>query len=179
MPLFLPLTILSSAAAVHIRQNMWGQTNRLEKCFVKICWDSCWILRLVCTRQKGAAENQMVSNAMQFLQVLVWYTRMPQSCLQRSAVWKHCEGMAAVASPSVSLSLVGRISWTGTAAQADFSLAYLFTYDPTLLCFTGTWYLSLHNFKLLFARLGVVVSCNGSSQVFSVLSSLSQASLRG
>jgi len=31
MPLFLLLNILSSAAAVDIRQNMWGLTNRLEK----------------------------------------------------------------------------------------------------------------------------------------------------
>lgn len=59
MPLFLPLTILSSAAAAHIRQNIWGQTNRLEKWFVKICWDSCWILR-ACLYQAKKVQQRTI-----------------------------------------------------------------------------------------------------------------------
>lgn len=164
MLLFLPLTVLSSAAAVHVRQNTWRHTNRLEKWFVKICWVSCRILRACLYQAKRCSREPDGFKCDAILAELGWYTSKPQSCLQRSAVSKCYEGTAAIASPSVSLSLLGRVGWTGTAAQAkQTSLTYFFTHDPTLLCVTGTWYLCLHNVKSLFACSFVVVSCNESS----------------
>lgn len=117
MPLFLPLTILSSAAAVHITQNMWGQTNRLEKWFVKICWDSCWILRGCLYQAKRCSREPDGFKCDAIIAALVWYMSKAQSCLQRSAVPKCYECTAAVATPSVSLSSLGCIGWNGTAGQ--------------------------------------------------------------
>lgn len=178
MPLFLPLAVLSSAAAVHIRQIMWGQTNRLEKCFVKIRWDSCWILRACpyqarrCSREPDGFKRDAILASAGVVHKEASELFAEISCTK--TLWGH--GHCCF---SLCVLVLAWSHWLNWDCSPSRPLSYLFTYDPTLLCFTSTWHLSLHNFKLLFACSCVVVSRNGSIQVFSVLSSLSQASLGG
>lgn len=120
--------------------------------FLKYVETAAGFLGLVCTRQEGAAENQVTSNAVQPLQCVYGTHAGPEAVCVLSAVPKCCCTLLAFV-PILPLWL----DWNCSPTYPDFCLAYFFTHDHTTLGFAGTWFLSLHHPKLHFASLCAVV----------------------
>lgn len=154
MPLFLSLTVLSSAAAVHTRQSTWGQENRWEACFVKICWDSCWILRACLYWAKRCSRESCDLKCVAIVAVLVRHTCRPHSFLPGSAVPKYHEDLSYATVTSVPC------PWPCCAFVPDWAKQISLSFISLLMTVTSSGSQAL---DFSPSTMCAVVSCNVSS----------------